>query len=163
MSLSRFQVLEARIEELRQLLLPAEFDPTGSYAHPLRTTTCAMSFRVLAHAELESYLEERALEVATAALQAWETRRHVSIVAFHLMGFSGRTGALPPETLYTNRNNTKDWLAKTKIDDRFSKCVADYNMKIRTKNYGVKERILSPCSFYLDLTCQIAMNCFFRR
>jgi hypothetical protein len=117
---SRFQDLEARIKELRDLLLPAEFDPTGSYTDPLRATTCALSFRVLAHAEVETYLEDRALEVATTALQAWETQRYVSIVTFHLIGFSGRSAERPPETLYTtDLNKTKDWSSRTTIDDRF--------------------------------------------
>jgi hypothetical protein len=138
---SRFQVLAERIEELRQLLLPAEFDPTGSYAHPMQTTTCALSFRVLAHAELESYLEDRALEVATTALQAWRTRKHVSIVAFHLIAFSGMIAELPPDTLYTtDQNKIKTWQARITIDDRFDKSVNDYHNKIRNKNHGVKEK-----------------------
>jgi hypothetical protein len=96
---------------------------------------------VLAHAEVETYLEDRALEVATTALQAWETHRHVSIVTFHLIGFSGRSVERPPETLYTTeQNKIKEWPSRTTIDDRFSKCVSDYQRRVRIENHGVKEK-----------------------
>jgi len=126
---------------LKRLLLPSKFDPTGTYKHPLRVTTRALSFRVLAHAEVETYLEDRVLDVATTALQAWETRRFVSIVTFHLIGFSGRTTDRPPETLYTtDPNKTKEWLSKTIIDDRFSKCISEFHRRVRRENHGVKEK-----------------------
>jgi hypothetical protein len=121
--------------------LPFKFDPTGSYRHPLRVTTHALSFRVLAHAEVETYLEDRALEVATTALHAWETQRFVSLVTFHLIGFSGKSVDLPPDTLFTtDLNKMKDWPTRTTIDDRFARCVADFYKRVRLENHGVKEK-----------------------
>jgi hypothetical protein len=138
---SRFRDLEGRIKELKRLLLPSKFDPTGTYKHPLRVTTRALSFRVLAHAEVETYLEDRVLEVATTALQAWETQRFVSVVTFHLIGFSGRPTDRPPETLYTTEpNKIKEWPSRTTIDDRFSKCISEFYKRVRQENHGVKEK-----------------------
>lgn len=129
------------MRELRRLLLPSKFDPTGTYKDPLRVTTRTFSFRVLAHAEVETYLEDRALEVATTALDAWETNRFVSVATFHLIGFSGRPVERPPETLFaTEQNKIKDWPSKTSIDDRFSKCVSDFHKRVKLENHGVKEK-----------------------
>lgn len=149
---ARFLYLENRIQELRRLLLPPQFDPTGTYTDPLQVTTLALSFRVLAHAEVETYLEDRVLEVSTTALEAWETQRFVSVVTFHLIGFSGRTGDLPPETLSTtDPNKLKTWQSRITIDDRFSKCVSDFHYRIRRENHGVKEKniisLLLPIGF----------------
>jgi hypothetical protein len=149
---ARFLDLQARVKELRRLLLPSRFDPTGTYKDPLRVTTRAVSYRVLAHAEVETYLEDRVLELATTALEAWESHRFVSVVTFHLIGFSGRLGELPPETLFTtDQNKQKDWESKTAIDDRFSKCVSEFQKRIRKENHGVKEKnimsLLLPVGF----------------
>ncbi|MGO7909761.1 hypothetical protein AB9E09_34340 [Rhizobium leguminosarum] len=148
----RFAILRDRIEELRRLLLPWRFDPTGSYRDPLRVTTRALSFRVLAHAEVETYLEDRVLEIATTALKSWEDSRFVSVATIHLMGFSGKAMELPPSTLFTSdQGKQKDWHTRTAIDDRFARCVSDFQRRVRNENHGVKERnimeMLVPVGF----------------
>lgn len=121
-------------------MLPQIFDPTGSYPNELLVTTQALSFRVLTHAEVETYFEDRALDVATSALKAWEDSARVSVVSFHLLGFSGQTLERPPKSLFTTeQNKIKDWPAKTSIQDRFSRCVSDFCKRIRLENHGVKE------------------------
>ncbi|MER8562856.1 hypothetical protein [Mesorhizobium sp. M0578] len=141
MASSRFQDLQARVKELKRMLLPSKFDPTGSYKDPLRVTTRALSFRVLTHAEVETYLEDRVLEVATTALDAWEMNKFVSVVTFHLIGFGGRATDRPPDSLHaTEPNKIKQWPSKTLIDDRFSKCVSESNKRIRLENHGIKEK-----------------------
>ncbi|MBZ9766451.1 hypothetical protein LB526_06720 [Mesorhizobium sp. CA6] len=141
MASDRFKDLQARVSELKRLLLPSKFDPTGTYKDPLRVTTRALSFRVLTHAEVETYLEDRVLEIATTALDAWETKKFVSVVTFHLIGFSGRATDRPPDTLNTTeQNKIKEWPSKTFIDDRFSKCVSEFHKRVRLENHGVKEK-----------------------
>ncbi|MCA3719760.1 hypothetical protein [Phenylobacterium sp.] len=159
----RFHDLKNRIQELRRLLLPSRFEPTGTYKDPLRVTTRALSFRVLAHAEVETYLEDRVLEVATTALQAWETQRFVSVVTFHLIGFSGRAVDLPPDTLFTtDQNKQKTWEHKTAIDHRFSRCVSDFHHRIRQQNHGVKEKnimsLLIPIGFDMSKCDQLFLQ-----
>lgn len=148
----RFIVLEERIKELKRLLLPFRFDPTGYYKHPLRVTTRALSFRVMAHAEVETYLEDRVLEIATTALKAWEDRQFVSPATLHLLAFSGRSFERPPETLQApDPQRAKDWPSRISLDDRFSKCVSEFHKRVRTENHGVKEKhildLLLPVGF----------------
>lgn len=148
----RFVVLEGRIRELKRLLLPSRFDPTGSYKDPLRVTTRALSFRVLAHAEVETYLEDRVLEIATTALKGWEEKKFVSPAALHLLAFSGRTFDRPPDTLQApDDQKAKDWPSKISIDDRFAKCVSEFHKRVRKENHGVKEKhildLLLPVGF----------------
>ncbi|TRW18074.1 hypothetical protein [Glacieibacterium frigidum] len=152
---ARFDELSVRIGELRKLLLPAKFDPTGLYKDAMRVSTRAMSFRVLCHAEVEAYMEDRVLEISSTALKSWEKMRYVSTTAFHMIGFSGRTLDRPPETLHTeDQNKTKDWLSRVEIHDRFSRCVADYQRRVRKENHGIKEKnimqMLVPIGF--DMT-----------
>lgn len=148
----RFSVLQGRIKELKRLLLPSRFDPTGSYKDPLRITTRALSFRVLAHAEVETYLEDRVLEIATAALKAWEDKQFVSPATLHLLAFSGRSFDRPPETLRPpDEQKAKDWPSRISINDRFSKCISEFHKRVRTENHGVKEKhildLLLPVGF----------------
>jgi len=153
---TRFQDLRARIDELRHLLLPDPFDPTGSYLEELRVTTLALSFRVLAHAELETYFEDRVLEVARTALKAWEDHSHVSVVTFHLIGFSGQSLDRPPKSLFAvEAQKVKEWPARTSIQDRFSRCVSDFVRRVTYENHGVKEQnimeMFVPIGFNMNL------------
>lgn len=134
-------MLDGRVTELRRLLLPAKFDPTGTYADAERVSTRAVSFRVLIHAEIEAYLEDRVLEIIKTAKVAWEKDRHVSAVTIHILGFSGVNMDRPPETLATNEaNRSKDWHTKVVIDDRFSVCASDLYRRISKENHGIKEK-----------------------
>jgi hypothetical protein len=69
---TQYNQLVSRIEELRTIFLPTPFDPTGIY--PAEQATRTLGFRLLVHAEIESFLEERARDLARAALDAWEKR-----------------------------------------------------------------------------------------
>ncbi len=155
MTSSRFRTLATRVKELRRLLLPAKFDPTGTYSDPERVSTRAVSFRVLIHAEIEAYLEDRVLEIIKTAKAAWENGRHVSVVTIHIIGFSGVNMDRPPETLTTTEaNKLKDWHAKVVIDDRFAASATDLYRRISKDNHGIKEKhimaMLIPVGF--DMT-----------
>ena len=62
----RFNELKNGIENLKADLLPSNFTDVFEYTREEITKTIA--FRVLAHAEIESYLEDRAEEIALNAL-----------------------------------------------------------------------------------------------
>ena len=66
---ARFRELRARIRELRKHFLPRRFDDTGSYS--ARQFDRARAFRLLAHAEIESYLEDVAFDAANNAFRVW--------------------------------------------------------------------------------------------
>ncbi len=69
----RYRKLVKELQVLRHHLLPEEFDPTGNYSPEILTR--ASMFRVLAHAEIESYIEERSWETAIAAVSSWQEKK----------------------------------------------------------------------------------------
>jgi hypothetical protein len=160
---ARYSELENRIKELKRLLLPSKFDPTGSYKDPLRVTTRALSFRVLSHAEVETYLEDRALEIATTALKSWREDKFVSVVTFHLLGFGGVDTSRPPQTLSApDVQKAKDWPAKVAIDDRLTRCISAFHYRVSKENHGVKEQniveMLIPLGFDMALCDPLFMQ-----
>ncbi|RWD50176.1 MAG: hypothetical protein EOS36_30615 [Mesorhizobium sp.] len=160
---ARYSELENRIKELKRLLLPSKFDPTGSYKDPLRVTTRALSFRVLAHAEVETYLEDRALEIATTALKSWKDSKFVSVVTFHLLGFGGVETSRPPQTLAApDAQKAKDWPSKVAIDDRLTRCVSGFYYRVSKENHGIKEQnivdMLIPLGFDMSLCDPLFMQ-----
>ena len=52
----RFRILEQELKKLRKYFLPHQFDSLGNYRE--RQIALATAYRVLAHAEFESYLED---------------------------------------------------------------------------------------------------------
>lgn len=71
MTLSRrFRDVRSRIRELRTHLLPSTFSPTGDYSD--RQMDRARGFRLLVHAEFESYLEDISRDTVTEAIRRWK-------------------------------------------------------------------------------------------
>ncbi len=78
----RFIALSNRLDELRSHLLPTDFSPIGEY-EPLQLDM-AKGYRLLTHAEFESYLEDVAKDTVLYALQQWNRSKKPSmtIVSF---------------------------------------------------------------------------------
>ena len=68
---ARYIELVKEMHDLKLYLLPKTFDPLGNYTQEELVKTLA--FRVLAHAELESYIEDRAFELAKSCGKCLET------------------------------------------------------------------------------------------
>lgn len=84
---NRYRLLTHRVAELRARFLPRPFSPTGSYTD--RVLDRARAYRLLVHAEIESYLEDRGREIALTVLQRWESDKKpravlISLLSFHL-------------------------------------------------------------------------------
>lgn len=139
----RFEQLEERLCELRAHLLPDPFDPTGSYEDEDKVSTSVLAYRVLAHAEIEAYFEDRALETAQEARKAWLTRQHLSRVALCLVAFSGREMARPPDSLEAPTDNKrKTWPTLIDIGERLNPIIASYHRLVKEENHGIRERNL---------------------
>lgn len=69
---NRFKEMNSRLEELRDHLLPPEFSKTGDYTELQRDQS--RGYRLLAHAEIESYLEDIARTVVNAAIKVWKSK-----------------------------------------------------------------------------------------
>lgn len=74
----RFKEMRARLTELRHHMLPAKFSPTGDYSD--RQLDRTRGYRVLVHAEIESYIEDVAREAVTQAIQKWRKNRKPSAI-----------------------------------------------------------------------------------
>lgn len=74
----RFKEMRIRLRELRKHLLPPKFSPTGDYTD--RQLDLARGYRLLVHAEIESYLEDVAKEVVTSAIIKWKNDRKPSLL-----------------------------------------------------------------------------------
>lgn len=68
---NRYKQLRSRLSELRKHMLPATFSPTGDYSD--RQQDRARGYRLLAHAEIESYFEDLSKETVTEAIRKWKT------------------------------------------------------------------------------------------
>ncbi|MBV8044506.1 HEPN domain-containing protein [Pluralibacter sp.] len=78
----RFTALQERLGELRRHLLPAEFSPIGEYES--MQLDMAKGYRLLTHAEFESYLEDISKGTVLYALQQWNRNKvpSMTIVSF---------------------------------------------------------------------------------
>lgn len=131
------------MKELRRCLLPARFSDLGIYHDAARIALRTLSFRVMAHAEIEAYLEERSLEIANSAALAWRTQQWVSLTTLSLLGFSGHHLSTPPDTLKApGKNQEKSWPDKTQIGNRLKTAINSYVKYVRVDNHGVRERQL---------------------
>ena len=110
---AKYTSLVKELYVLRSHLLPEKFDPTGTY--PPEILTRATMFRVLAHAEIESYVEERSWETAMAAVNSWQQKKKTSRTLLGLLAFSDLKMEKPPNSLKPRKANSQTtW--KNKLD-----------------------------------------------
>ena len=143
----QFDRLEEQLSDLREYLLPKDFDPTGDY--PQEVITRAIAYRVLAHAELESYVEERAKKVVQKALNSWKSNQSAGRVLMGLLAFSGIPMDQPPSSIMPPQpTQTKVWPEKINLDEKINKAIKAFYYNI-AKNHGIKEENL--CQIILPL------------
>lgn len=131
----RFRHLKKELNRLKKQFLP-KINPTGKYT--ARQLSLTLAYRVLAHAEIESYLEDRAWEVALDAKKVWdsigETRR--SLIC--LVAFSGQIMDLPPDTLTPKKPAKEVPPEKLRVSEKI-KLSVNYFKKVIDNNHGLKE------------------------
>lgn len=131
----RYGELLRGIQRLRRALLPAKFDPTGSYRSPERVHLRAVSFRILVHAEIESFLEDRAFDLFDAAWQSWNRDNIPSRVITALLAFSAVATAPPPGKLGGDPGSQKSY---DDFKHPVQKAQACWR-SLHKDNHGVKE------------------------
>ncbi len=133
----RFRAMEAEIRKLGQALLPRRFDPSGSYSP--KEITRAAAYRVLAHAEIEAYLEDRSVDVVRQSVINFKKAGTVNKVLLALLAFSGQKYDLPPDTLAPPPGtSTPDWLKRLDLVEKIDAAHSSFYHVIQT-NHGVKE------------------------
>jgi hypothetical protein len=154
-----FRTLELRINKLKKHFLPKKTSLTGDYS--LRQTDLMRGFRLLAHAEMESYLEERATAVAAAAVARYHNTAEPDEVILHLVAF------------YTNKSDLSEGEFKRIYDNMqnhpravLGKASKTFARRVGT-NHGIREynilQLLLPVGFDvndIDATWLASMNSF---
>lgn len=132
----RFITLITQLNRLKDEFLP-EISPISSYSESQLSRTAA--YRVLAHAEIESYLEERAWEVVQNAKTLWDTSGRTTRTLICLLGFSGLTMDKPSDTLSRNNVTQDNHDKRLKISKKIVLSSNEF-WKIIDNNHGVKEK-----------------------
>lgn len=129
----RWSSLKAAIESLRVTLLPTPFDPTGVYPDTNHVQVHTRAFLVLSHAEIESYLEEWAKDIARASEKIWTSASRVT----RPLTFLVAANAMRVADTDSLKQNAKD------SHRRFAELVAAvfllFYKRIKVNN-GIKER-----------------------
>lgn len=134
----RYKDLRKELSLLRKHLLPRKFSRTGSYTQGVYTKTLA--YRVLAHAEIEAYLEDRVTELYRTAISAFQTNGTVSKVLASMLAFSGLTFEAPPDTISASQpTQAAKWDEKIKLSKKLSKAGNAFSYAISSNN-GIKEK-----------------------
>lgn len=129
---TRWKNLKREIDALREHFLPSPFDPLGVYLHSGRVQAHTRAFIVLSHAEIESYLEEWAKEIARKCEDLWTSSSKVTDpLAYLLVTLSERIEL--PITLTGSKDTQQRLLESCKeLFPKYYKHIKD--------NHGIKEK-----------------------
>ena len=142
----RYKELKSEILQLRRDLLPKKFRGSGQYEQ--ETITKTRAYRVLVHAEIEEYLEDRSRDIALAAVKAWKDRNQASKTLLALIAFSGRIMEKPPNSISPEQQSqVGQWDEKIKLSKKIDLAMNAFNYVLNNNN-GIKEenivRLLLP-------------------
>ncbi|MFI6896122.1 HEPN domain-containing protein [Streptomyces sp. NPDC050256] len=142
----RYKTLARRISELRENLLPRDFDELGLYSERVYERT--RGFRVLAHAEFESYVEDRAIEVVNKAHITWGNKGEIRPCLLALM--SHREAKMNiPDTIADLTDRSPKFPT---LNARIEAAKRQYTTYAKKQNHGIKERNLLQLLLPLGVT-----------
>ena len=84
---ARYRSLTLRVRQLERRLLPKVFSPVGAYSD--RQLDLARGYRLLAHAEIEAYIEDMVRSCANESLKRFQADNRprtvaMSVLAYHM-------------------------------------------------------------------------------
>ena len=132
---ARFRILSKQLNRLKKQFIP-KINPTGSYSN--RQLALTLAYRVLVHAEIEAYLEDRVSEVALKAKNNWDNQGKTCRTLICLLAFSGQMMESPPDTLSPTKATKKVLDEKIKIDKKIDLAINSFQRVIK-QNHGIKE------------------------
>ena len=140
---TRFRELRTRIRELRRHLLPNKFNSTGDYTD--RQFDRTRAFRLLAHAEIESYLEDVVLDTANEAFLAWRDHGVTTVPLVAMVAYVEKNLGMVPDRHTSER--------ETDLGVRVKDSLTAFNGYTRARNHGIREkhilRLLLPVGITL--------------
>ncbi|WP_349645838.1 HEPN domain-containing protein [Candidatus Parabeggiatoa sp. HSG14] len=139
-SSERYQQLGEALGLLRRHLLLDQLDDSAILEEEIYTRVRA--FLVLAHAEIESFIEDRVKEVVLKANKIWKNDQKVSKSLLALLAFSGREMEKPAPSLNPARAapQTK-WDKKLSLTERINIATRAFH-DVLNNNHGIKEENL---------------------
>jgi hypothetical protein len=128
----RFRELERNINKIGNFFLP-KIKVTGEYSE--KEINSVRGYRLLVHAEIESYFEDVAENLAKKTLTNWEKTKNPSHVVSSILAFMNSKESKQdiPETF--------DDLQRSFIEDRVTTSIASY-ISILKQNNGIKQKDL---------------------
>ena len=135
---TRFEEFKNRLEELRANMLPAEFSPTGEYSDA--DLDKARGYRLLVHAEIESYLEDISRSTVTKAIQKWKRDKKpstllIAFLASYHSSWSVNDEKSNEEIIQISKSRVN---IKNSVDEVINLAQKQFITKVR-ENHGVKE------------------------
>ena len=129
-----WSLLQRELDRLRRHFLPAPFNALGVYPDSARTQAHTRAFLLLSHAEIESYLETWAREVARAAEAIWTSKQRITPPLAFLLSW-GDERLLLPDSL--SGPGSKD--SQQRLAELVTRLFPVYYKRIKENN-GVKEK-----------------------
>jgi HEPN superfamily RiboL-PSP-like protein len=160
MASQRYLDLANRLADLRKTMLPRTFSKTGSYS--AETLDRARGYRLLAHAEMESYIEDRVRYIANQNVAAWLGDGKARRVLLNLLAFY-----LKQEEIVSHKELRDEYAGSAKkCEGSIKRAVHSFNEMI-SNNHGVKEknilRLLLPLGLAktdIDNTWLVTLDTF---
>lgn len=131
----RFCTLTKELTRLKKQFLP-KINPIGLYSD--RQLSRTLAYRVLAHAEFESYFEDRVWEVVQDAKRVWDNTGKTRLTLLSLVAFSGQMMETPPTTLTPSKGKKAVPIDKIKISKKIDLAINSFKWII-DNNHGIKE------------------------
>lgn len=149
----RFKEMRARLVELRKHMLPISFSPIGDYSD--RQLDRARGYRLLVHAEIESYLEDISKDTVTNSIREWKSNGKPSTVLIAFLASYHSSWNVNDKInneeiirIAQSRKNIKDSVSE--VIDLAQK---QFIKKIK-KNHGIKDNnfkmLILPTSIDID-------------
>ncbi|MFT5721401.1 MAG: hypothetical protein ACI9W6_001715 [Motiliproteus sp.] len=134
------------IESLNINLLPA-FSPTADYN--TQQIDMTRGYKLLVHAELESYFEEVTKKLINAQLDRWRNKKEFTLTSVSLVA----TYKIPLEEFESEMSSKKTSKLHGSIDQMIESSTTEFN-RLVSNNNGIKvedlKRLLIPTGIFFD-------------
>ncbi|MHB8804382.1 MAG: HEPN domain-containing protein [Coriobacteriia bacterium] len=150
---ARFKEMRSRLGDLRKHMLPQYFSAMGVYTE--RQKDRARGYRLLVHAEIESYIEDTSKNVVVSAVQKWDSANEASealvalLAAYHCSWYAD--DSLADSKVLEFARSRK---APSKAAADVVRAAMEQYAQVLKDNHGIKERnlrkILVPAGVDLD-------------
>ena len=131
----QFRKLSSRMNELKRHFLPKTFDPTGHYS--ALQFDKVRAYRVLAHAEIEDFIEEISILTVDDAVKMWRLKQRTNKT---LVSLAALYDGKKVSDVYEEWKATGSSVPKANpFDERINRITKEYSELIE-KNHGIRDR-----------------------